>query len=53
MNKKATIELQKIVAWALGALLALVVLFFIAQQLAPNAEGGLMRQALNALKGFS
>ncbi len=42
MNKTASIEMEKIVAWALGALLALVLIYVMYSQIAIQTEGSLL-----------
>ena len=50
--RKGTIELQKIVAWTLGVLLALVIIFIIITYMG-DGDKSLVQQILDKLKIFN
>ena len=50
MNRRlAAIEMQKIVAWVLAALVLLTLIYFITTQLAYTTEGSLTHQVMDLL----
>lgn len=48
--RKAAVDMDKIVVWAIGVLVLLVILGFVIAQLAPGTEGSLMSKALELMK---
>lgn len=48
--RKGDIEISKLVAWAIGIVLALVLIIFVWSTFAPGEEGSLVSQIIDALR---